>query len=218
MARRLAIVACAAAAMIATLLGVPGAAPPAHAALDDRPAYTWNMEGQNGDGESKWTLFVNRMVNQAAQPVVALQEAGAGPPPVATNTFQETYTVNQANTPHLAGLPGSLSYNNLPADARARQVRHTQWESAAGLQDVYFLQTDRQNGAWTGGRVNLAIVTPRAADDVVIIPSPFVQANGGARPSLGVRLGDNWYFDLHGLSGSGNDIPGLLNNIQALIA
>ncbi|MBS2534477.1 RICIN domain-containing protein [Catenulispora sp. NF23] len=201
-----------AAAMIASVITALAAAP-AHAAIQDRPAWTWNMQGATADGQSKWTTVVGpRLIQGQNGPVVALQEVGAGPPPVAPGTDQNVISGAQ-----LAPLPATIT-DALPADPAAQQVRHTQWSYGGVLHDVYFLQTDANGGTWTGGRVNLAIVTPRGADDVVIIPTPEGAATGGAvRAALGVRLGNTWYFSVHATSGGGDNVPGLLDNINAFV-
>jgi GH18 family chitinase len=200
-----------AAAMAASVLTALGAAP-AHAAIQDRPAWTWNMQGATADGQNKWTTVVGPMLNQN-QPVVALQEVGSGPPPSAAGTNDVRLSGNQ-----LTPLPAGMFYD-VPNTPNARTVNHSQWSYGGILHDVYYLQTDANNGAWTGGRVNLAIVTPRAADEVVIIPTPGGIASGGAlRPALGVRIGTTWYFSIHARSGGGQNAPGLLANINSFVS
>jgi hypothetical protein len=68
------------------------------------------------------------------------------------------------------------------------------------------LQTDPN-----GNRVNLAMVTEAQADDLWLTTPTF----GGSRASFGVRLGNTVFNNVHGLSGSGNDIPGQLAAIDA---
>ncbi len=199
-----------AAAMAASLFTALFAAP-AHALIQDRPAWTWNMQGATADGQSKWTTVVGPALNQN-QPVVALQEVGSGPPPSAPGTTDMTLSGTQ-----LAALPASMYYD-VPDNPAARTVRHTQWAYGGVLHDVYYLQTDANNGTWASGRVNLAIVTPRAADDVVIIPTPGGRSSNGAlRPALGVRIGTTWYFSIHAASGGGSNAPGLLANINSFV-
>ncbi|MFB7508114.1 hypothetical protein [Streptomyces broussonetiae] len=63
---------------VAALLTVPLTAAPAHAASGDgsSPFATYNMRGS--DNGSRWRSEIARLARQA--PVVALQEAGSGPP------------------------------------------------------------------------------------------------------------------------------------------
>jgi hypothetical protein len=110
-------------------------------------------------------------------------------------------------------------FYDVPNIAAARTVVHSQWSYGGLLHDVYYLQTDANNGAWAGGRVNLAIVTPRAADEVVIIPTPGGINSGGAlRPALGVRIGTTWYFSIHASANGGSNALGLLANINSFVS
>lgn len=150
------------------------------------------------------------------QPVVALQEVGSASPPRPAGTPQNLIGGNQ-----LAQLPGNM-INQLPPynfPGGPQEVRHTQWASRGIMHDVYFLQTDPNGDAWGGGRVNLAMVTERGADEVVIVPNPLGPTTAwAARASLGVRLGNTWYFSVHALSRSGgSDAPGLLANINTFV-
>ncbi|WP_161784493.1 FG-GAP-like repeat-containing protein [Actinokineospora spheciospongiae] len=67
---------------------------------------------------------------------------------------------------------------------------------------VYWLETDPN-----GHRVNLAIITRERVDAIDVVAGPY-------RPALGVRQRGAWYFSAHGASGSGGDVPTLLNNIN----
>ncbi len=107
-------------AVVASLLALVGATP-ADAAIEDRPAYTFNMQGAASDGQSKWYSVVGPMVNSPNLPVVALQEVGAGPPPSAQGTADQFLSDGQ-----LAALPPDMDYD-LPPYPQARTVRHTQW-------------------------------------------------------------------------------------------
>ncbi|MBS2537185.1 RICIN domain-containing protein [Catenulispora sp. NF23] len=203
-------------AMVASVLTAVGAAP-AHALVQDRPAWTWNMQGATADGQNKWTTVVGPILNPnqggGQPPVVALQEVGSGPPTAAPGTVNVQISGNQ-----LTPLPAGIFYD-VPNNPAARTVVHSQWRSGGVNHDVYYLQTDANNGAWTGGRVNLAIVTPGAANGVVIIPTPGGINSGGAlRPALGVLIGNTWYFSVHAQSGGGTNAPGLLANINAFVA
>ena len=215
--RRRSVVFLLASTLAASLLTALGASVPAQAAITDRPAITWNMQGAATDGQSKWYLGVGNRLIGNGQPVVALQEVGA-PPQAPNNLMPVRYTFGGANL--LAALPPSLSIGDLPNITAARTVLHSQWAYGRSgiLHDVYYLQTDANNGAWAGGRVNLAIVTPRGADEVAIVPTPGgAGSNGAVRPALGVRLGNTWYFSIHASANGGTNAQGLLDNIQAFV-
>ncbi|MEV5313674.1 GDSL-type esterase/lipase family protein [Streptomyces sp. NPDC052610] len=169
----------------ATVVAVGLDASTAHAApLRSTPLITWNMRGATWDAHSKWTEVVGPFIEVAE--VVALQEAGARPPgdPV-------------RQIPHNAAPAGA------PAGSPAGFVQHNRWRYGYADYEVYFLQTDRNadpvtgNPTYDGGRVNIAIVTHRQADEVRVV------ANPGGRAALGVRFGDDWYFTFHGQSEGG---------------
>jgi hypothetical protein len=182
--------------------------PRAFAALGEVPLITYNMQGQSTGIDSKWATTIATYANQAE--IVMLQEAGANPPTDAPGSQRETLSGNQLANGG-AGLP----------PGRGSQVIHSQWRNGYATQDVYFLQTDRAGGLWNGGRVNLAIVTQRAAEAVVALPNPLWTAGtaGGERPraTLGVLFDGVWYFNLHALSGGGGDAPGLLTSISNFV-
>jgi hypothetical protein len=60
-----------------------------------------------------------------------------------------------------------------------------------------------------GHRVNLAMVTQHPADAVWFVGSTFASS----RTSFGLRFGNTIFFTVHGLSGGGNDVPGMVNSI-----
>jgi cytolethal distending toxin subunit B len=151
----------------------------ARAALSDRVAVSWNMQGGNASTEDKWNTGVlpllrgGTMAGPAAN-VVALQEAGQRP---ASAQIMMTATT-----------PGGA-------------YQEYSWQggsSRATPYFIYFMQTDP--GA---NRVNLAIVSDQRADEVIVLPPP----RAGSRAILGIRLGSEVYFTTHALSGGGTDVP-----------
>jgi hypothetical protein len=192
-------------------VGVAISAPTASAVLGDLPAISYNLQGAttraNGQSDSKWTTVIQSYARRAQ--VVAIQEAGRAPdPPRGVQPVILT-----------AAQLANANAVNLPQIGIANQVTHSQWTTAslANL-DVYFLQTDPNSNPRThqptymGGRNNLAIVTHRPADAVAAIPNPL-----GGRATLGVLLGTDWYFSIHGFSGNGNDALPLLNAINTFV-
>ncbi|WP_073809098.1 glycosyl hydrolase family 18 protein [Kitasatospora sp. CB01950] len=207
--------------LAAGLLGLVTASPAA-AVPGSPPLITWNMQGAQAGGQSKWTVNIGNMVNGAVTPpILALQEMGSGLPPQARGTTRENLTVANGGllpVPAAAGLQGTLPPYANPGGPQ--EVRHGQWASGGINHDVYFLQTDPNGDSWGGGRVNLGFVTERGADDVVVLPNPLGPQTGwAARATLGLRFGGTWYFTVHALSGShGSDAPGLLANIGRFVA
>ncbi|MBO1330000.1 ricin-type beta-trefoil lectin domain protein [Streptomyces sp. VRA16 Mangrove soil] len=212
--------------------------------LGDVPLVSWNMQGAaDGTDAAKWTVSVARLARQS--PIVALQEAGPSYPVRPPNTEFNVYDVGgnhvidglepglQVTTRNLANPEYNASFERLPAaqvpdpstglDGLGRIVTHTQWHIGSGdtalNRDVYFLHTDayRRDGRTTyrGGRVNLAFVTERAADEVAAIASP---QGGTARATLGLRFGDTWYFNLHALSGGGADAGLIVHEIADFVS
>ncbi|WP_369392445.1 hypothetical protein AB5J72_36320 [Streptomyces sp. CG1] len=89
---------------------------------------------------------------------------------------------------------------------------------------MHFLQTDpRRVGntgldTWDGGQMNLATVTDTPANDVRVVGNPAYDPNPGpanryrARPLLGLRFGNTWYWNTHA---RGGDVQGLLGQLRA---
>lgn len=201
-------------ALLAGLLNVI-ATTTASAALGDKTLYTWNMQGESAS-DNKWTLGVGRFFQNGASPIVALQEAGPAEPPHARGTDVEFLgAADRAQLP--AGVQGELPPRNNAGGPQ--EVRHSQWSYRGRFLDVYFLQTDPNGDRWARGRVNLAIVAERAADEVVIVPNPHAQITDyAARAVLGTRFGDTWYFSVHALSSNhGGDARVIVQNLDRFV-
>ncbi|MFJ6167176.1 FG-GAP-like repeat-containing protein [Micromonospora orduensis] len=177
------------AVLVLSLAVLVSAGPVSAAPMASTPLITWNMQGANSGGDSKWTTTVGAYARAAE--IVALQEVGPTPP----GTMVANYTFN-------AGAPGRSGY-----------VQHNRWQFGLESYEVYFLQTDANGGSYVGGRTNVALVTQRPADEVRVIPN----ANG--RNVLGVRFGDNWYFTFHGQSmgGAANDSAAMAQQIATSV-
>ncbi|HSV65659.1 MAG TPA: RICIN domain-containing protein [Mycobacteriales bacterium] len=181
--------------MAGTAVVVLATPTPASAVLGDKPLISYNMQGATSGQDSKWTTTVGGYIRQTE--VVALQEAGPVPP--------GAFVQNIA-------LPGVA----LPQVGLGNVVQHHRWQFGFESYEVYFLQTDARGGAYTGGRVNTALVTQREADEVTAVPSPV--QNG--RAALGVRFGDTWYFSFHARSmgNQPNDAAAMIAQVNATIA
>jgi lysophospholipase L1-like esterase len=175
-------------------VGVPGAAPADAAPLTQTTMITSNLlgstiRGGGGPVENKWSTMVRGFVRGAN--VVMLQEVGS------------------------AGPPGSDALPDIQSNGET--IQHFEWtvgtsRDAIPFAQVYYLQTDDNGGTGTGGRVNIAIATMTAPDEVVAVQNPTPGRN-----ALGVRFGMNWYFSIHGLSGSGGDDVPVVNSIVAAV-
>jgi endonuclease/exonuclease/phosphatase family metal-dependent hydrolase len=174
------------------------------------PFATYNMHGS--DNGLAWRAEIQRLV--ATNAVVALQEAGSGPP-IPADPHRSNYHAIRL-TPNRAPFPSS--------------VIQTVWQGGPGGSDrfVYFLQTDpRRVGdtgqdTWDGGQMNLATVTDSRADEVRVLenpdynPDPDAPGNRyRARPLLGLRFGNTWYWNTHA---RGHDVDGLLDQVRNFAA
>lgn len=171
--------------LLAWLL-LAGHASRAAAAVTDYRIVSWNLQGASAATESKWRVHVRQLLDGAgAANIVALQEAGA--PPASARHVQRHATA--------AGIPVDEYEWNLGTRTRPRLVH------------IYFADTDV--GAH---RVNLALVTDRLADEVLLLPRvrPYP-----ARPVLGVRIGNDFVLTTHALrrQEGGNDAGALVQTV-----
>ncbi|WP_165963906.1 hypothetical protein [Actinomadura sp. KC216] len=154
--------------------------------LQQHRPMTYNMQGAADGQLAKWTNTVRTQAR--THDVIALQEAGARP--------------TSMGTPETAA-----QQHGMRVDRYLWRVETVDSDplDQGGVRNVYFMETDPG-----GHRVNLAIVTPYAADEIIIIPPSFQSS----RPAFGIRLGTTVFFTMHGLSGSGNDDNGLLRQMN----
>ncbi|MFD7169793.1 ricin-type beta-trefoil lectin domain protein [Streptomyces violascens] len=175
------------------------------------PFATYNMHGS--DNGSRWTSEVAPLA--ATNQVVALQEVGAGPPlPAHDNDRSEFQQIRL--TPNRAPQPSS--------------VQRVTWAGGPNGSNryVYFLQTDPRRVAgtdldtWDGGQMNLAFVTDTPADQVRVLENPAYNPDPNApnnryraRPLLGLRFGNTWYWNTHA---RGEDVQQLLGQVRDFAA
>ncbi|MEV6871516.1 GDSL-type esterase/lipase family protein [Amycolatopsis sp. NPDC051128] len=172
------------ATLTATAISRPQEASAAPQDITNLRMATWNLQGGTMMGESKWTDGVGPMLEGRSTDNILSHDI------VALQEAGSAPPGDRQQTP-VARL-GNL------------QVFHYLWPYGRGIQHVYFMEEDVN-----GHRVNLAIATAREPQQVVIVPGGF----SGSRSAFGVRFGTTWVFTVHGLSGSGNDMPGLIRNI-----
>ncbi|QKV97339.1 ricin-type beta-trefoil lectin domain protein [Streptomyces sp. NA02950] len=164
------------------------------------------------DNGLAWRSEIERLT--ANHPVVALQEAGSGPP-LPENINRSNFRQIRLN-PARPPFPGSVTQVTWPV---GRDGSHRY---------VYFLQTDpRRVGdtgqdTWDGGQMNLAMVTDSRADEVRVLENPAYDPDPNApnnryraRPLLGLRFGNTWYWNTHA---RGGDVPGLLHEVRRFAA
>ncbi|EAO6410082.1 cytolethal distending toxin subunit B family protein [Salmonella enterica] len=155
------------------------------AELTDYKVATWNLQGSSSRTESKWNVNVRQMIaGEGAVDILMVQEAGSPP-----ESAVETDRVVSA-----AGIPVREFIWNLGSNSRPQQVF------------IYFAQIDV-----FAGRVNLAIVSNRRADDVIVLPGPTTVS----RPVIGIRIGNDAFFTAHALANRGIDAPAIVENVYA---
>jgi hypothetical protein len=175
------------------LTALPGSPETAQAAAMDRSFGSWNIHGQfhhgdeetPGPPESRWTSVLPSAMRQVD--VLALQEAGSGPPDRAGWSDHARYR-GSGVTEHVVNMGTS---------------------SRPDVRNIYWGDTGQQ-------RNGLAIVTRETAEEVVQLP---VHA-GNARPIMGIRLGNDWYFTAHALSNhdSPNDDADIIETVRQFMA
>lgn len=158
---------------------------------DNTPFITWNMQGANAGGTSLWTTYIPQLLSNNSADVIMLQEAGAAPPASAT----------------LQGNPTGDPRVSIWTWNRGTSTRPDTWY-------LYFLQSS--NPQVPGGRVNTMVLSRTQADSVLVVDNPFLNAPG--RPAIGIRLGNDFYFSYHALSGGGGDAVRMLTAIGRAVA
>ncbi|MFG2300284.1 RICIN domain-containing protein [Actinacidiphila glaucinigra] len=167
---------------------------------NSRKVITWNMQGASTSGggsyENKYTTELPRMAAETGASVILLQEAGIPP-----SSAYPIGTIDNAQVEYWDGAGATIP-------VRIYRIGGTAARPSGYL---YWLHTDSDTNE-IAGRVNLAIWTRERINtaNVRVTRSGFLDS----RPALGVMIGGVYYFTLHGLSGSGNDDPRLVRNIQ----
>ncbi|MBS0057052.1 endonuclease/exonuclease/phosphatase family protein [Yersinia sp. Marseille-Q3913] len=196
----------------------------AHADVTDYKLASWNMQGaQSGHGSnSKWVTGVAGMLNIDGIDIVALQETGAAPPSaIALPILRDQHPEIERRIPQakkklpmtsLAG--GSVTIINPRGQGvDPNKVREfiLNLGSSTRPKDFYIYQFD--NGRTdAASRINLALVSRVRADEVIIIPPMAIGAN--TRPTLGIRIGDDYFFSLHARAAENNEAPQIIQFID----
>lgn len=155
--------------------------------IEDYRVGTWNLQGSSAATESKWSVSVRQLiVGENALNVLAIQEAGAVPA-----SAQRTGRVIQPG-----GTPVDEYIWQLGTSTRPRSVY------------IYYSNIDV--GA---SRVNLAIVSDRMAEEVIVVRQDSV-APETSRPAIGIRIGNDVFFNIHALANGGGDASALVTAIH----
>lgn len=160
------------------------AASAAYALPEDFKTASWNLQGSSASSESKWSVSVRQLISgDNAADIIAVQEAGSLP---------QTATQTARVIPTPEGIPLAEYTWDLGTRSRPEQAF------------IYYAPVDA--GA---NRVNLAIVSRRQADEVIVLPPPTTVS----RPIIGIRIGDDVFFCIHALANGGRDAPAIVNAV-----
>ncbi|EAA8634482.1 cytolethal distending toxin subunit B family protein [Salmonella enterica subsp. enterica] len=156
---------------------------PVYADLTDFKVATWNLQGASARAENKWNVNIRQLISgENAVDILAIQEAGS-PPGTASDTGRIIAS---------PGIPVRELTWNLSTNSRPQNVF------------IYFSAVDA-----LGGRVNLALISNRRADDVFLL----APVRSGGRPVLGIRIGEDAFFTAHAISSRNNDAADLVDEV-----
>lgn len=184
------------------LASVLVAAAPAVAEPLDRVTGSWNMQGETDMNlESRWTDDIPAAIRDHGVEVLALQEAGNRPPP-GSDLQTDRFRPSQPDDPSEPRPPPGVTEWLWNYGNHDRPV----------LRHIYWGNTEQQ-------RNGLAIVSAERARDVILlnVDGEFAEYS---RPMLGVRIGNDWYFNAHALSNgprSPNDAPDIIEAARAFM-
>lgn len=146
---------------------------------------SWNMQGANNLGESKWATIVRPRM--AENDIVALQESGAIP-------GSATPIVNGRAPVHGVG-PGLSTI-----------VSQLTWPAARGIR-YYMYHVENGN---VQDRTSMAIISRYPADQVLVL-GPF---GTNDRAIIGIRHGNDYFFNIHASAFPYNEVPGAVEAIE----
>lgn len=159
----------------------------AFAKVDDFNVATWNLQGSSAATESKWNVSVRQLISgDNPADILMVQEAGSLP-----SSARRTGRVVQPG-----GTPVEEFIWELGTSTRPRTVF------------IYYAPLDV--GA---RRVNLAIVSNQRADEVLVVHQSSIMSEN-ARPALGIRIGNDYFFNIHALANGGADANALVSAIH----
>ncbi|MCI6217380.1 MAG: cytolethal distending toxin subunit B family protein [Helicobacter sp.] len=155
--------------------------------IEDYVVGTWNLQGSSASTENKWNVSVRQLIT-GSNPVdiLMVQEAGSVP-----RSARRTGRVIQ---------PGGTPIEEYVWDLGTRS-RPT---------SVFIYYANIDVGA---RRVNLAIVSNRQADEVFVVRQSTI-APEVSRPAIGIRIGNEAFFNIHALASGGGDATALVTAVH----
>lgn len=173
------------------IAGVIGYGARADAVVTDYKLSTWNIQGAySGAGSnSKWVTGIKCMFLLEGIQIVAIQEAGARPP-----SAQPTAVPGTAGGVPLQRLSGGQhSSTNPQRRGVISDIEESVWRPGGergGQIYIYHLNNDIRVH-----RLNIAIASRIRADEIIIVPP--MEAGANVRPTLGIRINNDYFFNLH---------------------
>ncbi len=156
--------------------------------LEDYRVSTWNLQGSSANTESKWNVSVRQLITgDNPANILMVQEAGA--------------------------IPASARRTDRMVQPGGTPVEEFIWElgTYSRPNSVYIYYAPLDVGA---RRVNLAIVSDRRADEVIVVRQNTV-ATDSSRPAIGIiRIGNDVFFNIHALASGGGDAPALVTAVH----
>ncbi|MDE5591822.1 MAG: cytolethal distending toxin subunit B family protein, partial [Helicobacter sp.] len=155
--------------------------------LEDYRVSTWNLQGSSANVESKWNVSVRQLITgDNPANILMIQEAGA--------------------------IPASARRTDRVVQPGGTPVEEFIWElgTYSRPNSVYIYYAPIDVGA---RRVNLAIVSDRRADEIIVVHQNVVAANA-SRPAIGIRIGNDVFFNIHALASGGGDAPALVTAVH----
>ncbi|WP_066389260.1 cytolethal distending toxin subunit B family protein [Helicobacter himalayensis] len=155
--------------------------------IEDYIIGTWNLQGSSASTENKWNVSVRQLITgDNPVDILMVQEAGSVP--------ASARPTGRAIQP--GGTPIQEYIWDLGTRSRPRMVY------------IYYANIDV--GA---RRVNLAIVSGSQADEVFVISQNTVAPNV-SRPVIGIRVGNDAFFNIHALASGGGDATALVTAVH----
>ncbi|HHL2561977.1 TPA: cytolethal distending toxin subunit B family protein [Yersinia enterocolitica] len=195
----------------------------AQADVSDYKLASWNMQGAQGGhrSDSKWGTGVHAMFNEGMD-IIALQESGVAPPraivlPMVAGQHPEIerrMPGTDVQVPVISVVGGSsTAINPGGRGVISRLVKEYLWNigSSSRPSDVYIYHFDRERSG-PASRINLAIASRIRAEEVIIMPP--MASRSSTRPTLGIRIGDDYFFSLHAEAIANNEAPQIVQFID----
>ncbi|MCI5969418.1 cytolethal distending toxin subunit B family protein [Helicobacter sp.] len=155
--------------------------------IEDYVVGTWNLQGSSASTENKWNVSVRQLITgDNPVDILMVQEAGR--------------------------VPASARLTGRMIQPGGTPIQEYVWDLGTRSRPrmVFIYYADIDVGA---RRVNLAIVSGRQVDEVFVIPQTIIAPNV-SRPAIGIRIGNDAFFNIHALASGGGDATALVTAVH----